>query len=124
MLCTDDPKTDQQGKSTSSRSRAAANLKFTKPSPAHPILVHTHSAPATQAPPLSHTQCVPNLSILKGSSSLDHEHTTHLEWGEVGARGDMRRRSNIANDHEISLARAKAISIKTGNMDWGVRAPV
>ncbi|CAI8052653.1 hypothetical protein GBAR_LOCUS28792, partial [Geodia barretti] len=116
----DAPETDQPEKPRARK----ADLRFTKPSLAHPVLTHMHSAPTTHPVAVPHRDQTPKLPILKTSSSLDSEPTTvrvGSDGGEVWPADFRHRSSNILSGGEGALTRVKALCVKSGNMDWGVR---
>ena len=115
----DAPETDQPEKPRARK----ADLRFTKPSLAHPVLTHMHSAPTTHPVAVPHRDQTPKLPILKTSSSLDSEPTTvrvGSDGGEVWPADFRHRSSNILSGGEGALTRVKALCVKSGNMDWGV----
>jgi hypothetical protein len=123
----DAPKTKPQPRDSGS----ASTLRFTKPSAAHPVLTHTHSAPGVTAKPPgiplpSPAQVAARLSLLKVPPSDDDgapaASNPARDRGHSGPGEFRRRASNSPDSREISVARAKALCIRTGSTDWGVRS--
>ena len=125
----------------SSNNTRTPDMKFKQPSSANAVLTTSQSQPGTNAKSstshtssksssVTHAQVVAKLSILKTPSEPNlNEMEDMIRENSVGGfvlpsskKDDFRHRSKnaLSNSQDISLARVKAMCVRTGSMDWGV----
>ena len=101
------------------------DLRFNQPSSAQAVITTIHSQPENNTKPsttsftsrssaLTHAQVVAKLSVLKTPSETD------LDLAETEKIRHRSKNTTSNNSQNVSLARAKAMCVRTGSTDWGV----